>query len=241
MGVYNNTLITTTDLEDRVSSLVEYLDALTWLDAESSSVEVSDVTYSGAKFTISGTNIEGFFGYNDSLAATATYLKKGDIYLSELGINTDSGLVGSVNIHSYTDEKCKIIAIDDTNSSRRGIEFILIDAKDSTKLIGYKVLLAETNHFADISDLVFENVSDASRQPYSYTNMFPYVADDGYIDFLAQAYFVNANIIKQFETDILRECSEVTLLSTVSLQYSNYLAIGAHCLAPLDNEEEEDE
>jgi hypothetical protein len=105
-------------------------------------------------------------------------------------------------------------------------------------LIGYKELLTDSQ-YVDISTLTFEETSDLSRTQFSYTNMFQYTSVSGSLDYLGQAYFVNGNNLKKFTTDILRECSTVTLLSTASLSDGNWLAIGAHCLAPLDSEEDE--
>ena len=239
MGVYDNAIYTTSESE-RINSLIGYLnnlntDELTVISAESGTLEISGNTYTGASFSLTGTNISGFFGYS-GLTATACYLKNGDNYLIP---ETARSYTGDTNlsVHSYVDKDCVLISINDLNSSRTGLEFVLLNTSDSKRLIGYKELLTDFQ-YVDISTLVFEELSDASRTQFSYTNMFLYAASIGKLDYLGQAYFVNGNNLKKFTADILRECSTVTLLSTASLVDGNWIALGAHCLAPLDSEEE---
>ena len=240
MGVYDNAIYATSETE-RINSLIGYLnnlntEELTVISAESGTLEISGTTYTGVSFSLTGTNISGFFGYN-GLTSTACCLKNGDNYLIP---ETARSYANNANlsVHSYVDKDCIYIAINDLNSGRTGLEFILLNTSDSKRLIGYKELLTDSQ-YVDISTLVFEELSDASRTQFSYTNMFQYVAQSGTLDYLGQAYFVNGNNLKKFTTDILRECSTVTLLSTASLSDGNWIALGAHCLAPLDSEEDE--
>ena len=101
-------------------------------------------------------------------------------------------------------------------------------------LIGYGGNTTNTE-MVDISTLTFEDVTDTARIAYTYTNMFPYEADSGSLDFLAQAYFVNGGV-RKFTSTILKECSTVSILSTGSMPnpLPFHFAIGAHCLVPLD-------
>lgn len=231
MGVYNNVVIST-EYEDRINSLVNYLNNLNGISAEVAEETFEDVDFKGALFSIDGTNIQGYFGYNSTITTTCTWLKNGDIYLlsqRKLG----SGTAGNLTIHSYIEDGCLLISLYDSHDSEDSIEFALVRTTNSSNLIGYKRF--DSAAFQDISELIFENILDTARIQYTYTNMFPYSAVVGTIDFLAQAFFVN-NGIRKYTTTILKECSTVTLLSTASLPapLGNHIALGAHCIAPVE-------
>ena len=239
MGVYNNITITTTDLDQRVGGFVNYLNSLEGIEATQTTENIDSVDFIGAAFSIIGTNISGFFGYkdDDNLKNVALWLKNGDTYLIDTYISDTNDSATNLDIHSYIDEKCILLSVKDLDSNRHGIVFSLIDVENYTKLIGYYKNTGSAS-FVDISNLSFEDINDPIRILYTYTNMFPYAAPAGQLDFLNQGYFVDLNNIKKFTTEFLKECSTVNILSTASLPYplGNYLAIGAHCLAPLDEE-----
>lgn len=236
MGVFDRAIFSTSESE-RIASLISYLNNLnseesTIISAEEGTLEISDTTYTGVSFELAGTDISGFFGYN-SLSYTACCLKNGN---NELIPNTAKSYMGETNlaINTYIDDNCIYIAINDLQSNRTGLELMLLNISSSKALIGYKELNT-ADEIADISTLVFEDINDPSRIQYTYTDMFPYVAISGTIDFLAQSYFVNGGT-KKIQSNFLRECSTVTIKSTASLPDGNYIALGAHCLAPLDEE-----
>lgn len=245
MGVYDRGLITTTDVSQRVASITAYLNNLNpepanpIISAETVTESLISNTYIGTAFSFPGTEISGFFGYwTSDVTRSTTYLKKGNTYLIS-PVNRAYTQYNEVVINSYVDSRCLYIAINDLNQNHAGIELVKLLTSDSKVLLGYKELAtiaAEvTNEVADISALVFENLADTSRIPHTYTNMFPYVATAGTIDFTNEAFFVNGGV-KAFSTDTLKECSTVALLSTQSLPTGNCVALGAHCLAPLDDE-----
>lgn len=232
MGVYNNISISNTDAETRATSLANYLNNLDNVSAELTTETVSDVDYIGAAFSIDGSNITGFFGFNTGSTGTYKYLMNGDIYLIQAEAST-TGTAGVAYVHSYIDDACVLLSMYDSHTTPDGIQVMLVDISGGMKLVGYKALTSA--EFADISSLTFENVADSARIAYSYTNMFPYEAAPGTLDFLAQSYFVN-NGIRKYTSTVLKECSTVTILSTVSLPtpLNNHLAIGAHCIVPID-------
>lgn len=241
MGVYNRAIFSTSESE-RIASLIVYLNNLnseesTIISAEEGTLKIDGTTYTGASFELAGTDISGFFGYN-GLSYTACCLKNGD---NELIPNTARNNSSETNlaVNTYIDDNCIYIAINDLQANKTGLELMLLNISSSKVLIGYKELNT-ADEIADISTLIFEDISDTARVQYTYTNMFPYVAISGTIDFLAQSYFVNGGV-KKFQSNLLRECSTVTIKSTVSLPDGNYIALGAHCLAPRDDEEEEAE
>ena len=232
MGVYNNVVIST-GLEDRVNSLVNYLNSLSAITAEAASETYDEVEFTGALFYLDNVNIHGFFGYDSTLKLTFIWLINGESYLIPKEIRGSTfQTAGVLTIHSYIGDGCVLISMYDSHSTNDGIEFMLVNINDSVSLIGYKRLTSAA--FLDIDSLYFENVADVSRIQYTYANMFPYYATAGTLDFLAQAYFINNNI-RRFTTSVLKECSTVSLLSTVSLPapLGNHLAIGAHCIVPI--------
>ena len=235
MGVYNNVSISNTDAETRATSLTNYLDNLDRVTAELITETVDAVEYIGAAFSIDGTNINGFLGFNTGSIGTYKYLMNGDIYLIQPSA-TGAGSAGVLTIHSYIDSECVLLSMYDSHTTSDGIQFMVSNINSGMQIVGYKALT--TAAFVDISSLVFENISDSARIEYTYSNMFPYTAAPGTLDFLAQAYFVN-NGIRKYTSSLLKECSTVSLLSTVSLPtpLNNHLAIGTHCIVPLDDEE----
>lgn len=236
MGVFDTKVITTTVLNDRVSSLVNDLDSLDGISAEQSSETYSDVEYVGALFTLDGTNVSGFFGYNDNLKVSFSWIKNGDIYLVEKGTRgSGSGSSGNLTINSYIDEGCKLVSLTDAHTDNDGLQFALVETIKGDILVGYRRF--QSTSFQDISSMTFENIADTGRTQYSYTNMFPYAAAAGTLDFLAKAYFVN-NGVRKYTTEAMKECSTVTLLSTVSLPapLGNHVAIGTHCIVPITEE-----
>jgi len=231
MGVYNSVVVSTGH-DDRINSLINYLNNLSGISAESAEETFNEVDFTGALFSIDGTNIQGYFGYNSDTTVTYTWLKNGDIYLLSQR-KRGSGTAGNLTIHSYIEDGCSLISLYDSHTDADGLEFVLVRTTNSSNLIGYKRFDSAT--FQDISGLTFENILDTARIAYSYTNMFPYEAPPGTLDFLAQSYFVN-NGIRKYTSTVLKECSTVTILSTVSLPtpLNNHLAIGAHCIVPID-------
>lgn len=246
MGVYDNTLITTTNISDRIDDLVAFLNTVSGVVAEKETVSISSADYLGAKFTIEGGKLEGFFGYNSSnIRFSGVYLKDvlNDAYLinpTSGGNNYASGGANTkVNVYTNVvdgEQNATVIHIADTASAYTvKIEVASLHI-DNNILAGF---VLASHEYTDISSLTFKNITTNNGVLYSYTNMFPYAASIGKLDYLGQAYFVNGNNLKKFTTDILRECSTVTLLSTASLVDGNWIALGAHCLAPLDSEEDE--
>lgn len=235
MGVYN-TVEFDSDIATKAAGMVEYLNALNGVTAEAAEEEGT----TGFLFYLDNTNVVGYFGWASD-GATRYWLKNGDDYLIPVSSESTSGAQQAFTVHSYVDDNMILISFRDHQSYREGMEVALLTV-GNTRLIGYK---ANTVHqenpptYLDISDLVFEEISDAIRIKYVYTNMFPYAAPIGQLDFVNQAYFVvNGTNVKKFTTEFLKECSIVNLLSSASLPtpLGNYLAIGAHCLAPLDSE-----
>lgn len=240
MGVYNTVTISTTDKDEQYASIINYLNSLDGITAEMYTDEDWDLgTYgnpTGVRFTFDGTNISGFYAYYRDMYYTAACAKNGETYLLKYS-NTPYTSYSGITIHSYIDDNCKIISMKSNLSDRTGLMIVLLTIGE-IKLVGYKAWDGNSNSFTDISGLTFEDVNDDIRIPYTYTNMFPYAAPAGTLDFLNQAYFVNGSNVKKFTTEFLKECSAVNLLSSASLPapLGNYLAIGAHCLAPLDEE-----
>jgi hypothetical protein len=245
MGVYTNTRITSTSPSERASSVNAFLDSLDRISSElvdsTDPYVYNEISYVGAKTTIDETNIEMFFGNKvDDSTYTIAYVKNGDTFLLGPIAYNYGDTPADIVINVYIDSKCIMLVCNQIGFN--GYDIMYVNAKNNKNLIGYndgRLNVSSSPYVVDISDLKFEDVNDLARIPYSYSEMFPFYAIEGTVDFLNQAYFVNGNGLKSFETDILKECSTVSLFSTVSLPspLNNHLAFGAHCIVPLDDEE----
>ena len=234
MGAYRTAQFPA-DISAKVTGMIGYLNSLEGVTAEAA----TDSGHTGFKFYLDDTDIVGFYGYGDPMRESYFWLKNGDAYL--IPITAESTYSGQeiLTVHSYVDESLILFSFRDNQPYRFGMEVALLTIDDSTKLVGYKSNNSTTGNpptYLDISTLRFEDITDQARVPYTYANMFPYVASPGTVDFVPQAYFVTGNNIKAYTSDLLKECSTVTLLSTVSLPspLGICVALGTHCIAPLD-------
>lgn len=236
MGVYNTAQFPA-DISTKLDDIIAYINSLDGMSADAATHE----GYTGFYFYFDGTSIIGFYGYQDAMHNVHLWLKNGDTYLiSPWTSDNIYGAQEQMIVHSYVDENLTLLSFRDLQLFRSGMEVALLTIDASTKLIGYARNISTDNPpstFLDISTLTFENISDVTRQPLTYTNMFPYAAPAGTLDFLAKGYFVN-NGVRKYTSEFMKECSTVNLLSTASLPYplNNHLAIGAHCIVPLDDE-----
>lgn len=254
MGVYLNASVSSsvTSVEQRLNTVNSFFDGLDGVSSEIVNYTYSGNDYSVAKITINGTNIEAGFGLSpSSFKDVITYTKDGDnVLLSDLAtIGHSAGGDGNLNMAAYVDiddgvVNAILISVTQVFSSdniRNGIQLFYIKTTDNKYLIGYSRFKTNSDSVLldDISSLVYEEVGNTSKIAYTYSNMFPFYAKEGTVDFLIQGYFKNGNNLKSFESDIIKECSTVNLLSTVSLPspLNNHLALGAHCIVPLDDEE----
>ena len=241
MGKIYETTITTNDRNIRISDMVAFINSLDGVTAEA--VTLSAVTYTGVKFNFTNYPIEGFFGYEVSggLYYTGTYLKNTDTNYNYIYVFNRGGTANEpVSIYAYVDENCTMLAVHDLYNGHTGIECFVLNTTNNKSLVGYRELINQGGiKYVDINTLIFQDIDDTSHNQLVYTNMFPYIASAGTIDFLTKGFFVDYSspYYKKFETDALRECSTVTLLTTQSLAEGNCIALGAHCLAPLDEEE----
>lgn len=238
MGVYN-TVQFPADISTKCTCMVAYLNNLDGVSAELS----EDEGTTGFKFYLDGTEIVGYFGYTTDNHGTRMWLKNGDINLIAPYVSETYGGQRPLTVHSYIDDNLILISFRDHEEIRFGLEVALLTIDGSTKLVGYARHTSTSGNpptFLDISSLTFEKIDDPVRTPLTYTNMFPYAASAGTLDFLAKGYFVN-NGVRKYASEFIKACSTVNLLSTASLPYplNNHLAIGAHCLAPLDDGGEE--
>ncbi len=241
MGVFGSTIFSNGNASERASLLANYLNQLDGITAETETITVSSDSYTGAKFTIDEIDVTGFLGFNSSCQTTAAYIKNNntDTYLYN---PTASGNTfqhwTNVKIYYYLDDDIKLINVGDLmNGYRFKLELMSVTTTTSTKLVGYKVEAGGADIFFDISTLTFEDSLSDSRAAYTYTNMFPYYALPGTIDFVASGFFTNNSGFKKYICESMRECSTVGLLSTQALFLGSHLAIGTHCLVPIDEEE----
>ena len=246
MGQFYSAVITTTDPIERATSISEWFNNLDGVSSELIDYTYSSNTYKSANITIDGTDIEMLFGIKiDSIGTSVSHAYNGSTPLITDYYRTGSDqVVLPAKLYAYIDDNCILLSAFQSNTynpADSGIQVIYLKTTDNKHLVGYITLSNDTTgrfvDFADISSqyFTFEDVDDTSRIPYKYTNMFPYTAIDGTIDCINQGFFVDADSYKKFETDALKECSTVVLLSTQSLSTSNCVALGAHCLAPIDN------
>jgi hypothetical protein len=247
MGKFYSALISATDVTQRATSISNWIDSLEGFSSTVVTYSASGSVFTSAKITLDDTNIEVLFGIvANTINGTIVYVKNGDIKLLPDNKKGPSGAVADIYIGAYIDENCRFLSIRQRQAlnESNGVEVLYLTTSTGNNLIGYgkndtgtSGSTIDSRDILDVSSLVFEDVDDSARIPYKYTNMFPYVASAGTIDFITKGFFVDGNQYKQFETEALRECSTVTLLSTQSLPTGNCVALGAHCLAPLDDEE----
>ena len=240
MGVYNNELIpnTVTDASTRINGITEFFNPLSGVTAETVEYLYNDVNYIGSKITIDGTNIEAFFGHklNDA-HYHLVYVKNDDIYYVPVTVTNYGSQYDDIVMHSYVDQNCIVLSV--VQKVRNGFIINYIKTDDNRHLIGYKQSsLNAVPYMENISALIFEDAASTSRTQYTFTNMFPYTAQTGYVDYMGQVYFVN-NGIRRYSSTALRGCSKVSYVTTVSLTDGQYVSLGTHCLALLDQETEE--
>lgn len=245
MGKFYTANFTVEDPTSRATSISEWFNNLDGITSEVIDYEYSDSTYKAARIAIDNTPIEVLFGVKTTAANdTVVYAKNGDIYLinNTLPTGFDSG-IGAVNAYAYIHENIVLIGIkymaNYASGTNNGIEVLYLKTSENRYLVGY-YRNGTANGFADISSMTFEELSDSSRTPYTYANMFPYAATPPSLDFLTKAYFKNGLDYMSFTSDILKSCSEVSLLETASLPdpLGPHMAIGAHCIVPVDIDEE---
>ena len=249
MGKFYSASISTTDPTERATSISNWFDNLDGVSAETLDYEYDSNTYKSVNISIDNTSIELLFGIkSNNVGTSVVHANNGEnVLISDIYKTGDNSATTDAKLYAYIDADCIMISVCQSNTynpTTNGIELVYVKTSNDKHLIGYYVHNTRGVFFADIASLTFEDVSDNARLHHSYTNMFPFAAISGQVDFLNQAYFVNANpgssgATKSFKVDILRECSTVSLLSTISLPdpLPNHVAFGAHCIAPLDNEE----
>ncbi len=248
MGKFYNALITTTDPELRASSISNFFNNISGITSTVIDYEYNEVEYYAADIRIDSTNINAVFGINKSSAeATVEKLMLGSETIISDKARDDQYIAGSggIVVSAYVDDNCVVIYINrpsdqyHLDTSGNCIEVMSVTTSDYKYLMGYySTAIMTFANLVDISLMTFENVNDLARIHNTYANMFQYTADFGSIDFLGQAYFKNGNGYKSFTTEVLRECSTIDILGTASLSDGNWIALGAHCLAPLDDEED---
>ena len=254
MGQFYTDTISSTSAVDKINTVSEYFNGLSGISSEVIDYEYDTNTYKAVDISIDGTDIEAIFGIGiDDPSTTILKVVNGDnvliedtVVTSSWGTNLPVTISSYINLDSNSVPNETVLFISKNSNSVQdgpcGIELNYIKIDNSNRLIGYaKWGDAGIISLTDISSLTFEKLGDSARLQYTYANMFPYTAPSSYIDFLSQSYFKNGSNIRCFETDILRECSTVTLTSSVALQDGLFVALGAHCLAPIDQEEEGDE
>ena len=229
---------------DSVAGMVSWFDTLEGVSAVVDTYTYNNVEFIGAKITIDNTSIEIFYGFKQSPFETRCnlyYLKNDDFMAGPIRGENYNGGADKIMVYAYvnapSDSEADCIMLNCTSmysSYINGFEIVYTKTADGKYLLGYNSSQISTRYL-DVSSLTFKDINDTSVS-YTYTNMFPYIAKAGTIDFTNEAFFVNGNGYRAFSTEVLKECSTVTMLSTQSLSSGNCVALGAHCLALLDEE-----
>lgn len=237
MGKFYTAKFPGTDIS-RIEQVSNWFNAFEEFSSEVITVTVDNIELVGAEININGTSIKMFLGDDpNALRHSYSYIKNGDIILDSNNVTNGVPETG-INVSAYIDEKCILLCACQTEN---GPQVMYTRTVGGDYLVGYKTNVnGNTNIIADISSMTFEELSDSSRTPYTYANMFPYTATPPTLDFLTKAYFKNGLEYASFTSDILKSCSTISLLETASLPdpLGPHMAIGAHCIAPVDIDEE---
>lgn len=244
MGTYYDAIVTISgnDINELNTKVVNYLNNIEGISAELYDDIVDSDIYNGVIIRFNNTNIEVFLGRSPNSELykyVRKWIKNGDVLIC--GPYTGSKETAPLRCcYLKVYENNNFISVNMCYAESSASQYMLgschptlITMDNGDKLVGYYNGSSKAN-IMDISSLSFENINDPARVKYEYTNMFPYTANSGTLDFLAQAYFTN-NGVRRYTTKLLKECSTVNLLSTVSLPdpLGNHLAIGEHCIVPI--------
>ena len=246
MGKFYTASISIADQQERATSISNFFNNIAGLTSNVIQKSYNTKLFYCADITIDNTDFELIYGTSDDSGSYNAYCELQYGTMENPYIETTATGNWQTNdfvMSAYVDNDFVALFIhragNNSNHGPLGVEATYAAVNNNKNLIGYKAVVDTNtsidNIFYDISGLVFYDVSDAGKVPYTYTNMFPYVATAGTIDFTNEAFFVNGANIKSFISETLKECSTVTLCSTQSLPVGNCIALGAHCLAPLDD------
>lgn len=243
MGKFYSASIAVTDATARVTSISNWFNNLEGVSSELVDYTYNSVTVRAAKITIDDTDIEILFGLVPSHYGTSivhVFNTEDKKLIPDSCETGNDGTTTNAQLYAYIDDNCVLLSLYQSNTynpTTNGFQVVYVKTSDDKHLVGYfRFSARNSDMYADMPTLTFEDVDDSARVPYNYTNMFPYVATAGTIDFTNEAFFVDGNNVRAFSTEALKECSTVTMLSTQSLPTGNCVALGAHCLAPLDDE-----
>lgn len=238
MGKFYTTHFTSTAIS-RITQLSDWFNAFDGITSEVVDVTVDNIQFTGAKVTIDGTDIEMYLGDRaTAITNSYAYVALGSYKIAS-GRTAGGGNEAGIYAFAYISDDCIFLCAD---QNANGFEMLYTKTKDNKYLLGgtTNVRGDVAPQMSDVNVLTFIQVGDESHTPYKFADMFPYVATAGTIDFINEGFFVDTSSsrYKHFEAETLKACSTVTLRSTQSLPTGNCMALGAHCLAPLDDEEE---
>lgn len=242
MGKFYSASFPSTNPTECATNISAWFNNLVGVSSEPIDYTYNNVSFKSANITIDNTDIEILFGICASdRGISISHLKNGeDNYLiSDTYISGATQAATDVKLYAYIDIDCIMLSVCISNTYNpvaNGIEVVYLKTEDDKYLVGYYRHSTQNVFFADISSLTFVDVADTAKVPHTYVNMYPYMATAGTIEYCNEAFFANGGI-KNFSTEALKECSTVTIQSTQSLLSGICVALGAHCLAPLDTEE----
>lgn len=249
MGKFESILLSpTTDSQaQRIAKMIEYTNSLKLNGEQIFEAEegVMPDDYNGIKVSIVGTDISfGYFYRYDRMQETCSYVKVGNNYVLGPTYNGNNYQgTFAMNVYSYIDENFILLEYADVHYYRHKLSVALANT-NSKQLLGYSVTsdTGSYNGYRDISELTFISPDDLIRT-YTFANMFPYQAENGYLDFLSHSYLVNSGNYRSFTSSFIKACSTMPLIETASLPgtLGPHIALGVHLLAPIDTETEEEE
>lgn len=139
----------------------------------------------------------------------------------------------SFTVAKYVSDNVVVFWIGDyTATSWKDAKFSFVKFKDTNNNVKWAVKAG-----ANAIDDGFIKSDDGSLT-YTRTNMFSYEARTGYLDFISHSNYLSAGI-KAFTSTDIYDCTTVNFGDTLSLKDgANFLAIGAHSMVPINDEEE---
>lgn len=174
-------------------------------------------------------NASGYVASFGSLTIAITF-EKGNAYAYTA--STTRGYY----ISSITNDEFVLLLIGTTSRSWQSWllndDMYIVYCKSGTKsyyTIANNIDRSAMANIFNISDKIFYDYSNPSSISGTFTSRFSYISPPGKIDYIKSSVYLN-NGQKKFDVTSIYDCTQVDVMSTVSLKDGPYYAVGPHQL-----------